>query len=293
MAQPNSKAIVRATLTVVVLLAAAYCLQRAILPRAPQMSDTGPAVPSPAVADHLFLGYNGLAADIYWTKAIQYFGRRRMAQSWDYPKLAPLLNLAYDLDPNLVAAAQYGAFFLADDPPAAAGEPQAAVALLKKAIHDHPDDWQLYFNLGFVYAVNVHDRRAAAQTFYAGSKIPHANPALAVLAADYFSDVNEKQLARALWTEMYQDAPNAQLRANALDHLQALRAEADLAGLKQIATAYRARTGAWPRSWSDLMRAGLLRGVPLDPHGHPYRLLPDGHFRLDPATKIMALKLGG
>lgn len=290
MAVPNPAAVRRGVAAAVLLLAAGFGLQRAIQPRRPQLSDSGPAVPSRALADHLFLGYNGLAADIYWTEAIQYFGQRRMAQSWDYPKLDPLLNLAYDLDPDLIPAAQYGAFFLADDPPEAAGQPRAAVALLEKAIRDHPDDWHLYFNLGFVQALNVHDPKAAAETFYAGSKVPNANPALAVLAADYFADVNEKALARALWTEMYRDAPNAQLRANALDHIQALRAEADLASLSKVAAAYRQRAGAWPSSWSDLVRAGLLRAVPRDPQGRPYRLLPGGRFGLDPATKILALR---
>ncbi|MGH9541223.1 MAG: hypothetical protein ACRD2H_05005 [Terriglobales bacterium] len=290
MAKANPRAIKISAVLIAVLLATGAALQRAIAPRTPEFSGAGPAVPSRALAEHLFLGYNGLAADIYWTEAIQYFGQRRIAQSWDYPKLAPLLNLAYDLDPNLISAAQYGAFFLADDPPEAAGQPQAAVALLKKAIHDHRDDWHLYFNLGFVQALNLHDHKAAAETFYAGSKAPNANPALAVLAADYFADVNEKALARALWTEMYHDAPNAQLRANALDHLQALRAEADLASLSKVAAAYRQRAGAWPSSWSDLVRAGLLRDVPRDPQGRAYRLLPGGRFELDPATKILALR---
>ncbi len=290
MRKPNPKAIGMAAALAIVLLSAGAGLQRAIAPLTPQMRDSGPSVPSRALAQSLFLGYNGLAADIYWTDAIQYFGQRRMAQSWDYPKLAPLLNLAYDLDPNLIAAAQYGAFFLADDPPEAAGQPQAAVALLRKAIHDHPDDWHLYFNLGFVEALNMHDPKAAAETFYAGSKVPHANPALAVLAADYFADVNERQLARVLWTEMYRDAPNPQLRENALDHLQAFKVEDDLAKLGSLAQAYHQRTGVWPQAWRDLERAGLLPGVPLDPQGHPYRLFGDGRFGLDPATKILALK---
>lgn len=282
-------AIWTAAIAVPLLLFAAYGLQKTIAPLRPAFSSAGPAVPTRATADALFLGYNGLAADIYWTEAIQYFGALRMRQSWSYPKLAPLLNLAYDLDPNLTSAAEYGAFFLADDPPQAAGEPRAAVALLRRAIHDHPDDWHLYFNLGFVEALNAHDRKAAAEAFYAGSKIPHTNPALAVLAADYFGQVNENALARALWTEMARSAPNAQLRANARDHLQALSVEAALPALRRAEVAFHNATGAWPRGWGDLVAAGLLRGVPLDPQGRPYVLLPEGHCALNPATRILSL----
>ncbi|MGA9813855.1 MAG: hypothetical protein WBQ64_13805, partial [Terriglobales bacterium] len=35
-----------------------------------------------------------------------------------------------------------------------------------------------------------------------------------------------------------------------------------------------------PASFADLEAAGLLRGIPRDPLGHPYRLMPDGRVEL-------------
>lgn len=271
------------------LLAAGFWLQRQAAVDLPAAAAGGPAAPQPRLARAMFLGYNGLAADIYWTEAIQYFGGRHLARSRRYPRLAPLLNLSYSLDPDLLAAAEYGAFFLADRPPFAAGQPQAAVDLLRRAIRHHPSRWRLYYDLGFVYALNLHQRKKAAEAFLAGSKVHPTNPAMKVLAADYFGQANQTQLAAALWSQMYRNAPNADLRANALDHLQALRARADIQALERLLAAYHHHFGRWPRSWSALISLGALHGVPLGPQGRAYVLLPGGKVRLNPATKIAAM----
>ena len=37
---------------------------------------------------------------------------------------------------------------------------------------------------------------------------------------------------------------------------------------------YKARTGRMPQSWQELIPAGVLRAVPLDPAGVPFELDP-------------------
>lgn len=276
-----------------VLLALALWVQRQALRYAPAPSAAAAAVPTARLARAVFLNYNGLAADVYWTEAIQYFGARHLAHADAYPRLAPLLDLSYSLDPNLLEPAEFGAFFLADRPPFAAGQPEAAVALLRRAMHDHPNNWRLYYDLGFVYALNLHQRDNAARAFLAGSKVHPTNPAMAVLAADYFSQANETRLAAALWAQLYQHAPNADLRANALDHLQAIRAHADIQALEQLLADYHRASGRWPVSWRPLIAAGALRGIPMDPQGHAYVLGAGGRVTLNSATKILSFRTAG
>ena len=67
------------------------------------------------------LGYTGLMADIYWTRAVQYFGARHFVGAAHFEQLAPLLDITTDLDPKLTVAYQYGASFLAPQPPGGAG----------------------------------------------------------------------------------------------------------------------------------------------------------------------------
>ena len=64
------------------------------------------------------LGYDGLLADIYWTRAVQYFGSKHHEGSRNFDLLAPLLEITTTLDPHLLVAYEYGANFLAPKPPA-------------------------------------------------------------------------------------------------------------------------------------------------------------------------------
>ena len=71
---------------------------------------------SPQFLERASLGYSGLLADIYWTRAVQYFGSRHHDEAKSYDLLAPLLELTTQLDPHLIVAYEFGASFLA--PPA-------------------------------------------------------------------------------------------------------------------------------------------------------------------------------
>src|SRR6266700_4429966 len=58
-------------------------------------------VSSPKLLKRLSLGYEGLLADVYWTRAVQYFGGRHSAGANHYRLLAPLLEITTALDPHL------------------------------------------------------------------------------------------------------------------------------------------------------------------------------------------------
>ena len=53
---------------------------------------------SPKVLRRLSLGYTGLLADIYWTRAVQYFGTQHHKGSSDFRLLAPLLEVTTELE---------------------------------------------------------------------------------------------------------------------------------------------------------------------------------------------------
>src|SRR5262249_37437418 len=119
-------------------------------------------IPSAKALKGMSLGYNGLLADIYWTRAVQYFGWKHKHRASDYRLLYPLLDITTQLDPHLIVAYRFGAPFLAQDPPDGAGEPERAVQLIENGIKANPDDWRLYYDLGFVYAMNLNNYQAAA-----------------------------------------------------------------------------------------------------------------------------------
>src|SRR5258708_20969370 len=95
----------------------------------------------------LSLGYSGLLADIYWTRAVQYFGAKHLEHSTRYDLLYPLLDITTHLDPHLTIAYQFGSIFLSQPAPSGTGQPDKAAQLLDKGIRANPDQWRLYFTL--------------------------------------------------------------------------------------------------------------------------------------------------
>ena len=58
------------------------------------------------------LGYDNLAADLYWMRTVQYFGGKRVYEPGKrFDLLEPLLQITTDLDPKLDIAYSYGATF--------------------------------------------------------------------------------------------------------------------------------------------------------------------------------------
>jgi tetratricopeptide (TPR) repeat protein len=238
-------------------------------------------ISSPKVLKRMSLGYDGLLADVYWTRAVQYFGNRHIARASHYKLLAPLLELTTALDPQLLVAYQFGANFLAPAPPDGAGMPDKAIQLIEFGIQNNPDDWHLYYELGFIYYMQKKDYAGAASAFDRGSKVPNAHPFLKVLAAKMAQHAGDIQMARALWTTTYQTTQDKLIRANAIAHLRALQVDEDVTILEPIVAQYRQKTGRPPSTLADLVAEGMLRQLPRDPTGRPYKVMPDGRVDVE------------
>lgn len=50
--------------------------------------------------------------------------------------------------------------------------------------------------------------------------------------------------------------------------------------LEEMVRQYRKRNGVMPRNFVDLVAAGWLRRLPVDPIGNPYKLMPDGRVEV-------------
>ena len=234
------------------------------------------------------LGYSSLLADIYWTRTVQYNGGVIERGETDFSLLAPLLDVTTDLDPRLDVAYQYGAIFLSEKVPAGAGRPDEAIALVRKGIALNPANWRLYYNLGFVYYWYLRDYQQAAQTFWEGSKVPGALPWMGAMAAHIAGTGGSRETSRFMWGQIYESTPDITVRANALAHLQALRALDDLDALKNFVEMYKKRTGRAATSMQDLVNDGLILGIPQDPGGYPYILDSNGEPAANPESPMAA-----
>lgn len=178
---------------------------------------------SPALLRRLSLGHEGLVADLYWTRAVQYFGMRRHAREGTFPLLDPLLEIATALDPKLTVAYQFGASFLSPPPPDGAGQPEKAIELLEFGIRHNPEEWRLFYNLGFIYYLEMKDYARASEAFGRGAKVPGAHPFLRVLAAQTAEHAGEVETARLLWETTLESSTDPLVRENARTHLRGLQ----------------------------------------------------------------------
>ena len=264
------------TLLIACLTASMFLLQRVDEARPAATLKEVLYIPSPTVLKRLSLGYEGLLADIYWTRAVQYFGIRHYAAAQHYDLLAPLLEITTQLDPHLLPAYEFGSTFLAPKPPNGAGVPQRAVALAEFGIRNNPNEWKLYYDLAFIYYTELKDYGKAADALARGSQTPNAHPFMKLLAAQMAEHAGELETARMLW-EPYLDSKDKDIRANAVAHLRAIRVEEDVTALEKAVSQYQRQTGRLPSSFGELANARVLPGIPVDPLGVPYALTPDGH----------------
>jgi len=240
----------------------------------------------------LSLGYTGLLADIYWTRAVQYFGAQHHKQARDFHLLLPLLQVTTELDPRLIPPYQLGANFLSPKPPNGAGMPAEALKLLQYGIAHNPDQWRLYYELGFLYYTEFKDYGKAASAFTAGAKLPITHEFMPVLAARMAQHAGEFDTARMLWYTTYQSSNQPDIQHNALEHLVALRVDEDVTHLEDVVEKYRQQFGHAPSRMSDLERAGFIRGTPVDPNGKPYKLMPDGSIEVQDPEMLFYITKG-
>jgi len=237
------------------------------------------------------LGYDALLADLYWTRTVQYYGFKRLNHDANFELLSPLLDLTTELDPQLVVAYKFGAVFLSEHPPAGAGRPDLAVQLTRRGIAANPEEWRFWADLGFVYYWYAKDYVSAADAYLQGSRQPLAPVWMKAMAAAISAQGGSYRTSYFLWSEIYQSTQDAEIRKNALRQLQTLRAEEDAQYLEEIGKEFFARFHRYPAASRELVSAGLLPAVPVDPAGYPYVFTADGGVQLNPSSPITSEKI--
>jgi hypothetical protein len=270
---------------------------------APETTEETLYLTSGGALQRLSLGYRSLAADVYWIRAIQHFGGTRQRiftpdrpggipqpeGSEPYRLLYPLLDLTTTLDPYFSAAYRFGAIFLAERYPGGPGRPDLAIALLEKGLAIEPDNWEYMQDIGFVHYWWDHDYQAAGRWFARAGDAPGSPWWMKSMAAVTLASGGNRQLSRQMWQSIAQTATVEYQRNHAHRALAQLEALDQIDGLRPMIERFARETGTFPQDWPTLVRAGVLLGIPVDPAGVPYRILPDGSVDVDPASALFPL----
>lgn len=283
--------------TLLLLLAAVVGLQAALERRAVRTLPEGETgnllyIRSGELMKRAALSYDALVADVYWIRTVQHYGRTKLAPSprKTYDLLYPLLDLTTSLDPRFAVAYRFGAVFLAENQPSGAGRPDLAIALLQKGLAAQPEKWEFAQDIGFVHYWWLHDYTAAAEWFTRAGGMRGAPNWLAPLAAVTLAQGGNRASSRRLWQGVLGNADAEWLREQAVFRLRQLDAMDQIDALEALVRRYQQRAGSRPQSWIDLVRAGDLRGIPLDPARYPYQLdAASGTVALGPESSLNPL----
>ena len=231
-------------------------------------------IQSPGLMRRLAVGFNAIWADIYWIRAVQYYGDTRLSEdeNKNYDQLYPLLDITTSLDPRFNIAYRFGAILLSEGFPNGPGQTDQAITLLQKGIREMPGKWHYFHDAGFVEYWWRRDSRAAADWFMKAAKLPDSPIWLEPLAASVLAAGGEREASRQAWLQLNQTADHEWIRQAARRGLLQLDAEGQIEILERLVHTFFDRNGRFPASWHEMTAARLLRQVPVDPTGYVYDL---------------------
>jgi tetratricopeptide (TPR) repeat protein len=240
---------------------------------------------NPVTARRMSLGFNGLVADWYWMRSLQYVGKKIISVPEDVPiddlgqlnlkLLAPLLDTATTLDPEFLDPYEYAAVVLP------AVDVQQAIRIARKGIDTNPTAWRLYQHLGYIHWQQK-DYQAASDVYRRGAEIPGAPPWMTAMKAKMAAEGGSRATAREIYTRMYEQSTDEKVKDMAQRRLIQLDSLDQRDVLQKVLTGYQARMGQCPATWREVnqllraIRAPLdASGAPRDPTGAPYQLRAD------------------
>src|SRR5687767_8008716 len=236
-----------------------------------------------ATVKRVSLAFNGLAADWYWMRSLQYVGRKVLTngqglqldnlEALNLKLLPSLLDTATTLDPQFLEPYEYAAIVLPEI------DVKEAIRITQKGIAANPSSWRLYQHLGYIHWQQK-DYEAARNTYREGAKLPGAPAWMQAMQARMAAEGGSRDTAREIYQHMYGQSDDEKVKEMARRRLLQLQSFDERDGLRRLMTSYKSQTGRCPSSWTELapaLRALKVQldaaGAPLDPGGVAYVML--------------------
>ena len=234
------------------------------------------------------LGFEGLLADWYWMKSLQYIGNKMLNAKQDVslddlkpinPRLLyPYLDNATTLDPQFFAAYHYGAVVLP------AIDNKLAIRLIEKGIANNPNQWRFYGDLGFIYW-RMNEFQKASEAYREGSEIPGAADFMRLMAGKMKTEGGSRAVAREIYTQMLEAAQDEGIKETSRLHLLELDSLDERDVLNKSLDEFKSKNNRCAANWSEIFlllqneklpngkdfRVDNARNV-VDPSGAPYLL---------------------
>ena len=162
-------------------------------------------------------------ADLAWFQTVQYYGKHRKSDQ-DFHMMGHLATVIADLDPTFFGVFRFVGFSLGQE----GHDFEGGMRVLQRAIAQNPDNWQPWFDAGFLCFVGRHDYPRASYYLAHAAHLPGHPAYVERLAGWVTAKAGYKETAEAFWTEIMLRSDNAYLRNMAKKYLEKLRTEGKL-----------------------------------------------------------------
>ncbi len=213
------------------------------------------------------LGYHHLGADLLWLRLIQVVGKKSNTVQ-EYEWLYHALDVITDLDPQYDYAYQVGGIVLTH----LANRVDLSNKLLEKGLEPNPTVWQIPFYMGFNYYFYLHDPSPAANYIARASRITGRPPFLPLLATQLYAEAGNPDTALNFLMAIRTQTPEGWIKEQLETRIKEVTIERDIRALEEAVSGYRKREGHGPAKLKDLLRAGDISMLPVEPFGGQYTL---------------------
>src|SRR2546429_4053236 len=214
---------------------------------------------SGTTAKRLALGFNGLAADWYWMRSLQYVGRKIVffedthdahvsfstLADLDLRLLPSLLKVSTTLDPQFMTPYEFGATILPEI------NSDQAIELLNSGIAANPNAWRLYQHLGYVYWKR-HDYQKASELYAVGGRLPGAPPWMLAMGARMKAEGGSPNAAREMYQHLYDSSNDKAVRDMVEKQLMRLDSLDDREMIRHVIAVYKEQNSRCPASWREI-----------------------------------------
>jgi len=226
------------------------------------------------------LGYYELISDIYWLRALQYFGDSESNISTkDSDLLFNYFDIITDLDPNFINAYRFGGSFLSEPVPIGLGDIDKGNMLFDKGRKNNPENFRLPLEQAFLYYLYVKDYKKSAQLFEEASNKPGLSDfrrsSLKGMAASARVKGGERELSKKIWEDIYLNTTNESRKNFALMNLKELKTKDFEDKLTELITTFAKNKNRLPNNLEELVAFGYLKKLPKDHNNKHFFIAPN------------------
>lgn len=207
-------------------------------------------------------GQSSIIADVLWLRCIQYTSKEFRGE-FKFALLDRMLGTITRLDPYFVDAYKWGGVFLA----MLKRDNDASIHLLTSGIEHNPRSWELPFEIARTYILNRQDGVMGAKWMAVAAATGEPPQFVVNWAKNLQQKHNLGDIERDMWVQIIENTTDENMRETAKRRIVEVDLREACRLLDGAVAKYKDQTGALPKGFEVLAKAGLISGAPADPLG--------------------------